>query len=214
MTEPTVPVPTATPEPTDVWNPPARPLERPLPGSLLVAGVLLLIGAGLAVLAGGIMFLTGTMFDQIPTSFNTGNLSEEQFRASMDIARGLVLALGIGALLVAVAHLFAGIGVLRRRGWGRILGLVVSALGVLFLGFGLLGTLVAMSQPLPAGYLQTSGLTAEQYRSMIGVTFAFLAAILGIGLAVYVFVLVVLARKGSAFAGRQAYSSSGSQTSP
>jgi hypothetical protein len=175
---------------------------RSLPGSLLAAGVLLLIGAGLAFLTASIMFLAGAMFDQVPIVVNDGQLTDEQVRASLDIARGLMVGLGIGALLVAVAHLVAGIGVLRRRGWGRILGIVVSILGVLFLGLGLLGSLLAMGMPISDASLQGAGMTAEQYRSMIGVTFAILAGLMAIGLGIYIFILVVLATRGSAFAAQ------------
>jgi hypothetical protein len=175
---------------------------RSLPGSLLAAGVLLLIGAGLAFLTASIMFLAGAMFDQVPIVVNDGQLTDEQVRASLDIARGLMVGLGIGALLVAVAHLVAGIGVLRRRGWGRILGIVVSILGVLFLGLGLLGSLLAMGMPISDASLEGAGMTAEQYRSMIGVTFAILAGLMAIGLGIYIFILVVLATRGSAFAAQ------------
>lgn len=203
MTEPTFPVQTPTPAPTGVWAPPPpEPVSRSLPGSLLAAGVLLLIGAGLAGLTGGLMFLTGAMFDQVPATVNNGQLTEEQFRASIDLARGLVLGLGIVALLVALAHLLAGIGVLRRRGWGRVLGLVVSILGILFLALGFLGSLAAMAMPISDISIQASGMTAEQYRSMIGITFVVIAALMLIGLGIYVFITIVLATRGSEFAER------------
>jgi hypothetical protein len=198
MTEPASPW-TPPAQPAGAWAPPIRPPRRPLPGSLLAAGVLLLIGAGMAGLTGGLMFLTGAMFGQLPTNIDPGNLTEEEFRASMDLARGLILGLGVGALLVALAHLLAGIGVLRRRGWGRILGLVVAILGILFLGLGLLGSLVAISQPLSDASIQARGMTAEQARSMVGITLAIMAGLMAIGLATYVFIVVVLATRGSAF---------------
>jgi hypothetical protein len=198
MTEPASPWPPPA-QPAGAWAPPVQPPRRPLPGSLLAAGVLLLIGAGLAGLTGVLMFLTGAMFDQLPANIDTGNLTEEEFRASMDLARGFILGLGVGALLVALAHLLAGIGVLRRRGWGRILGLVVAILGILFLGLGLLGSLVAISQPFNEASIQARGMTAEQARSMLGITLAIMAGLMAIGLAIYIFIVVVLATGGSAF---------------
>jgi len=177
-------------------------VSRSLPGSLLAAGVLLLIGAGLAALTAGIMFLAGAMFGQVPITVNNGQLTEEQVRASIDVARWLVVGLGVGALLVAAAHLVAGIAVLRRRGWGRILGMVVSILGVLFLGLGLLGSLLAMGVPSSDASLQGSGMTAEQYRSMIGVTLGIVAGLMAIGLGIYIFILIVLATRGSEFASQ------------
>ena len=183
-------------------EPTPEPVSRSLPGSLLAAGVLLLIGAGLAALTAGIMFLAGAMFGQVPITVNNGQLTEEQVRASIDVARWLVVGLGVGALLVAAAHLVAGIAVLRRRGWGRILGMVVSILGVLFLGLGLLGSLLAMGVPISDASLQGSGMTAEQYRSMIGVTLGIVAGLMAIGLGIYIFILIVLATRGSEFASQ------------
>jgi len=142
------------------------------------------------------------MFGQVPITVNNGQLTEEQVRASIDVARWLVVGLGVGALLVAAAHLVAGIAVLRRRGWGRILGMVVSILGVLFLGLGLLGSLLAMGVPISDASLQGSGMTAEQYRSMIGVTLGIVAGLMAIGLGIYIFILIVLATRGSEFASQ------------
>jgi hypothetical protein len=42
-------------------------------------------------------------------------------------------------------------------------------------------------------------MTAEQARSMLGITLAIMAGLMAIGLAIYVFIVVVLATGGSAF---------------
>jgi hypothetical protein len=106
---------------------------------------------------------------------------------------------GIG-LALALAHLISGIGVLKRRGWARILGLVLSVLGVVIWGLALLGSVVAAVQPIPAGYLESSGLTIEQYRSFARIGSVVGLVITTVALSGYLFILVVLARRGREFA--------------
>lgn len=215
MTEPSIPTPAATPsdqsEPTVTWDPRpgarmagattgAPPLARPLPGSLLAAAVLLLVGAGLAALVAVLMLLGGAMLAQMPTNFGNTGLTEEELRASLAIAGAAVIIFGGLGLLVGLAHLLAGIGVLRRRGWGRILGLVVSALGCIFFALGLVLALVARAQPISQSYLDNNGLTVAEYQRIAGWTQGIGIGITFIGLAIYVFIVVVLARKGAEFA--------------
>ena len=119
----------------------------------------------------------------------------------MTVGRTFILAFGGVALGSAVAHLLSGIGVLRRRGWARILGLVMSVLGVLVWLLVLVSTALAATQPIPAGYLQDSradgrGIPADRARRLDHRRMAFAA----IGLAAYTFVLVVLIRQGREFA--------------
>jgi hypothetical protein len=199
-TEPTVPsVPPPAGEPTQTltWAAPP-PASRPLPGSLLAAGVLLLVGATLAILASALILFTGLFMGQIPAgnlNLDGAGLTEEELRASLAIGQALVVVIGVVGLAVAAAHLMAGIGVLRRRGWARIVGLVLSVLGSLIFALGLAGSLIG-----PGAYTPASGLTAEQYRQFMAAGQIFGAVICGIGLAVYLFVGIVLARRGTDFA--------------
>jgi len=78
--------------------------------------------------------------------------------------------------------------------------MVMSVLGVLFWLLLLVSSLVAATQPVPAGYLQSSGLTVEEYRSIARAGWIFGMAFSAIGLAANTFVLVVLIRKGREFA--------------
>ena len=187
----------------EAWSaqPPATvPPSRPLPGSLVAAAVLLLVGAALAGLVGALMLLGGAMVSQIPMDLGGYGLTEAEWRASMGFAGAFVLVFAGLALLVATAHLLSGIGVLRRRGWGRILGLVVSSLGCLFFGLGLVLALLSRIEPIPEGYLEDIGLTLAQYERMASMGQAFGVGITAVGLAAYVFVLIVLARRGGEFA--------------
>jgi hypothetical protein len=79
-------------------------------------------------------------------------------------------------------------------------GLVLGVIGVLVWTLGLLANAVAAMQTIPVGYLADSGLTVEQYRALVGVTWIFGVAISGIALLAYLFILVVLIRRGREFA--------------
>ena len=118
----------------------------------------------------------------------------------MTVGRPLIIAFGGVALGLGIAHLLSGIGVLRRRGWARILGLVMSLLGVLFWLLVLVSSALAATQPIPAGYLQDSGLTVEEYRSIAGAGWIVGIAFAAIGLAANGYVVVVLIRRGREFA--------------
>jgi hypothetical protein len=50
----------------------------------------------------------------------------------LQIIAGFVAAVGVALLLQGVLALAAGVGVLRRRPWGRVLGLCAAALAVLW----------------------------------------------------------------------------------
>jgi hypothetical protein len=114
-------------------------------------------------------------------------------RTFVFVVAGVVLAIGL-------AHLVSGIGVVRRRSWGRIVGLVMSVLGVLLWALILVGTLVASGQPVSAEYLANRGLTLEEYQAIARTGWIVGVSLSGIALAAYTFVTVVLIRKGREFA--------------
>ena len=86
----------------------------------------------------------------------------------------------------------------RRQRSGEEFDIIIGLLG--FWALALLGNVVAATQAIPAGYLSDSGLTVEQYRALVGVTWIFGVAISAIALAAYLFILVVLIRRGREFA--------------
>lgn len=192
-------------EPTSSWDPTPRVVSAPsgASGSLVAAGVLLLVIATLLLVFGIVAILAGVVMGQITNlsdfSGETG-LTEEQARAAMALGRTFIFVFGGVALAIGLAHLVSGIGVLRRRGWARILGLVMSILGVLFWVLVLASSALAAVQPIPAGYLQDSGLTVEQYRAFAGAGWIIGMAFATIGLAANTYILVVLVRRGSEFA--------------
>jgi hypothetical protein len=164
--------------------------------------VFLLVIATLIGIVAAFAIFAGAMMDQWQGLVGGGQsgLTDEQVRAAMATGRVFVIVIGAVLLVIAVAHLASGIGVLRRRGWARIVGLVMAVLGLLVWALALLGNVVAATQAIPAGYLSDSGLTVEQYRALVGVTWIFGVAISAIALAAYLFILVVLIRRGREFA--------------
>jgi hypothetical protein len=200
--------------PLEAGNPPIEPTRNPQPvapsappavqgtsGAVVAVGVILLVIATLIGIIAAFAIFAGAMMDQMQNLVGEqSGLSQEEVRAAMAMGRTFVVVIGAVLLVIALAHLASGIGVLRRRGWARIVGLVMSVLGLLVWALALLGNIVAATQTIPAGYLADSGLTVEEYRALIGVTWIFGVAISAIALAAYLFILVVLIRRGREFA--------------
>lgn len=104
------------------------PAQRspPLPGSLLAVGVILLVLGVLAALGAGIIFLLAALGSAAPAEFGVP-APPEMVGAFM----AFVIGIGVLATIDALAHLVIGVGVLRRRGWARVGGLVIAVLGII-----------------------------------------------------------------------------------
>jgi hypothetical protein len=113
----------------------------------------------------------------------------------------LFIALAV-ALAVAVAggHIAAGWGILQRWPWARILGLVVSGVGLVVFVVGILGTLVWVGTlPDFREFDRIPGWFATWARDVMtaGVTLGVLVGL--VVAAAYAFILVVLARADEVF---------------
>jgi hypothetical protein len=186
--------------PASAWVQPsdtARGPRGPLPGSLLAAGVLLIVGGVLAGLIAAVLAASGAAMDSVPIS--SPGLSDAEIRSLRDVSRVVVIVFAAIGALVGAAHILAGIGVLRRSGWGRILGLVLSALGLLLFALGLVGSLLARVNTLPPSAFDSSTITPEQYERAMALAQGLGVVLSATGLAVYFFVLVVLIRRGLDF---------------
>lgn len=186
--------------PTGLWQAEPGPMPKPpLPGMLLAAGIVLLVAGTLAGILGAIFLFTGLVYDQLPNTPGSG-MTDAEFRATMGAAKILVIVLGIGGLVVAGAHMAAGVGIIRRADWARIVGMVVAVLAILVSLLFLLLIVVAGTQP--PGSLSGAGLTEvelEQLRAAAGIGLVFAVGLFGTALLAYGFVLVALIRRGSAF---------------
>lgn len=193
--------PTEQLEAAPAWDPAPQPeVPAGASGALVGAGVILLVIATLLGIFAIFAIFAGLIMGQMPEFYGNTGLTAEEADAVMNFGRTFVIAFGGVALAFAVAHLMSGIGVLRRRGWARILGLVLSVLGVLIWLLILASFAIAATQPIPAGYLQNSGLTLEEYRAFTRTGTIFGIVFTAIGLSAYTYVLVVLARRGREFA--------------
>ena len=194
--------PTTSSDPSPSWNPSPQAASGTggTSGAVVAAGVILLVIATLLSIFGVFAILGGAMMGQISNLSGKTGLTEEQAAALMQVGRTFIFVFGGVALAIGLAHLVSGIGVLRRRGWARILGLVMSVLGVLLWLLVLVSSVLAGTQPIPAGYLQDAGLTIQEYRSMTAVGWMVGLGFAAVGLAAYAYVLVVLIRRGREFA--------------
>ena len=184
------------------WDARTQPviIEGGASGVVVGAGVILLVISALVGIFSLFALFAGAIMGEMSGLYRDSGLTEEQIRTALGVGRIVVFAMGGIGLALAVAHLVSGIGVLKRRGWARIVGLVLSVLGIVIWGLALVGSLVAAVQPIPAGYVESSGLTLEEYRSFARIGSFVGLAVTSVALAAYLFILVVLARRGREFA--------------
>ena len=175
-------------------------IEGGASGVVVATGVILLVISALVGIFSLFALFAGAIMGEMSGLYRDSGLTEEQIRMALGVGRAFVFAMGGIGLALAVAHLVSGIGVLKRRGWARIVGLVLSVLGVVIWGLALVGSVVAAVQPIPAGYVESSGLTLEEYRSFARIGTVVGLAVTSVALAAYLFILVVLARRGREFA--------------
>ncbi len=126
-----------SPQPAVAWGAaPAAPVVAGRSGLAMAAGIgllvfgilLLLIGLLFLAVAGMVGGMAGSgAFDEIPGM-------PPGFEGAIG---GFVVVLGIIVILYSLLYIIGGIGVLRSRGWGRVLGIVVGIITGLFLLAGL-----------------------------------------------------------------------------
>jgi hypothetical protein len=144
------------PQPAVAWAPAPAPAAAAGQRTALSfgAGILLILGGILGILAGLAVAVVGRAF--IKSIENFGPLPELEGMDVETFLSGFVVFFGIIIALYSLVYLIAGIGVLRSRDWGRILGIVVGILsGLVWLsglsaggrpgaGDSLVGTLIAL----------------------------------------------------------------------
>lgn len=167
------------------------------------AGVMLLTAAGLSGLLGLIMVLLGValgpaLVDMMPPD---PGMPAAEMDAMSGIFTGVMVGLGIIALIWAATHVAAGVGILGGRGWARITGIVLSLIGLLFASLALLtgllssGTTESMMQD-PMFRDLYAGMSPEQaaLESLLFTVSFTVPFIIG-----YLIVLVTLIRSGAFF---------------
>lgn len=173
-----------------------EPTERlePASGVIVVAGVILLVIGSVSAILAFLGFLAWALLGEIIAAEQAG-LSAGQLRASLGMGQTFFVLASVG-LVLAFAHLLAGIGVLRRRRWARVLGVLLNALGAGLWAAVLLSTIVVAVPPIPPD----STLTADEYQAVMRVGFTFVRAFAIVGFVASAFGMEVLARRGREFA--------------
>jgi hypothetical protein len=131
---PPIPPPQAQ-QPAVNWSPPPAPASTAGQRTTLsmVAGILLIVGGVLGTLAGLAVAAFGSAF--ISSIERFGPIPELEGMNVETFLSGFVVFLGIIIIAYSLVYLIAGIGVVRSRDWGRVLGLIVGILsGLVWLG--------------------------------------------------------------------------------
>jgi hypothetical protein len=119
----------AAAQPAVAWAPP--PATTPVAGQrtvlALIAGMVMIVGAILFGLAGlAVMFIGRAVIESM------GDLGQIPGLEGVDagaFASGVMIFAGILIVALSATYLIGGIGIVRNRNWGRIIGLVVGILG-------------------------------------------------------------------------------------
>lgn len=165
-----VPPPVAPPaiQPAVTWAapPPAGSTTGSRTILAAIAGVLLLLGGIVGGIAGLALAFVGG-----PFAATLGELVVMPELEGADpgaVLGGIVAFVGILVFLYSLVYFLAGIGVLRSRGWGRVMGLVVGILS----GLIWLGTMTTPAQP--------------------GVDESIVGSLIALGIHVYIVVVLLL----------------------
>jgi hypothetical protein len=96
------------------------------PGGVTFIAVLDFIGGALCAIGGLFAFAGGSFIASLITAANQGAAG-----AGSGVAAGIGAIVAVVFLLVAALAIITAIGLLKLKGWGRIIQLVLSALGLL-----------------------------------------------------------------------------------
>lgn len=115
---------------------------------MIVLGVLSMCGAVSLLFLGGLAAAAGTAAAEVSRDFRSEGTDEEQMRqAKEDLRKAGRAAQAVGGLAIIAGLLYfvnmimgivGGIGVISRKKWGRLMGLIVGGLGALGAIFGLI----------------------------------------------------------------------------
>lgn len=160
---------------------------------LIAIGVILLVLGVLSALWGLLFLLSQALMRGLSPSdpaFNTPELQGIDMRGMLGAMSAVMVVLAIIALAFATAHIAAGIGVLRRRGWGRISGMVLAVLGILFDAVVVLSSLASFGQ---RSALAARSATIDPTATVVVVL------VVAVFLVAHVFIVVGLIRSGRHF---------------
>ena len=184
--------------------PPAEPVVLPppqRPGWVTTSAVILLIVGALSAVMGALMLVLGVAIGPAWTDMMSGQPGMEEIDPAMvtGIMTGSLVVVAVIALLWAVGTVASGVGILGGRGWARVLGIVLSIIGVLVTGLLLVSVIGSFGvTPEIIDDPSMGNITAGDLRTGSAISAAFVGAfVLG-----YVIVLVTLFRNGAYFSRR------------
>ena len=177
-------VPSAAP----AWPTESAPPPRPsgLSGWLLTAAVILFVMGALAILGGLLIGVVMMVVSAAPQVFEPGGTD-----AVLGAMTTLVVFFGIVLGAAGILHIVAGVGVLRRAMWGRVMGMVVALLGVILTVVSTVWNLVPSSMVDP--------FTGEPYPPLTEGEIVLNVAMTAATVGAYVLVVAVLVRRGAEF---------------
>ncbi|MFH1475724.1 MAG: hypothetical protein ABIG85_07675 [Chloroflexota bacterium] len=110
--------------------------ERRQPTSVLVvvAAVFLLVAGSLSLATGAIFGVVGGLVAGLEDVSGAGT-------GLFGATGGAVVAYGVAVVTWGILEIFAAAAMIAHRGWGRVLGLAVGAIGLAFTGLSLAGAL-------------------------------------------------------------------------
>lgn len=215
----------ASPAPAEVVSEPPPPPPSGLPGSVTAAAVLLLIFGTLAGLGTAFMVLMMLTFAAIPmgpmmsdpslsaldpcygvtlpdgsnscawATHDYSGWSSGTAYWSMGLLSVALMAV-VGAAVTG-GHIAAGVAILQRQNWGRILGMVVSGAALVVLVLVVGSMLVTAAVPMPG--FENIRYSHMYFGPMMTASIVFSGLVAVALVAAYGFVLWVLARRGDVF---------------
>ncbi|HEY4227138.1 MAG TPA: hypothetical protein VGM49_02280 [Candidatus Limnocylindrales bacterium] len=131
--------PAAPPPPAVAWQaPPPVAVKGGRTGLAAAAGVIMLI-LGILGMVLGVLFFAGTaLIGSLGDFQNIPGLPEGTNGAN--VVTGVLVFFGVIIVAYSLVYIIGSIGVLRSKGWGRVMGIVVGVLSGLFWLAGLSGS--------------------------------------------------------------------------
>jgi hypothetical protein len=168
------------------------PVAGPLrPGGVTAAGVLLIILGSLAALGGLLFILGGALLASAGVNEQIEDQLGPQFGGLFSAAAGVIIVVGVVAIVYAIFKIIAGAKVLSLRSGWRIAGIVLCALACVGWVISLIGAITGSEEQFNFGTSEFS--TVATGPSIGGIIIALLF------LAGNVITIVLLARNGQAY---------------
>ena len=161
------------------------------PGGVTAAGILLIILGSLAALGGLLFILGGALLASAGVSEQIEERFGEQFGGLFSAAAGVIIIVGLVAVVYAIFKIIAGAKVLSLRNGWRIAGIVLCAVACVGWVISLIGAIQGNEQGFDIGTSEFGAVATGPSIGGIIMALLFLAG--------NVITIVLLARNGQAY---------------